>query len=70
VLADRVSSEAGESAERRIRRLYELLLDRHPEPDEVTLALAYLEQPSNGKASRWESYAQVLLASNEMLYVD
>jgi hypothetical protein len=29
-----------------------------------------LSQPTRGKLSRWEEYAQALLMSNELMYVD
>jgi len=35
-------------------------------------ALAFLAKPAPAQAemTRWEEYAQILLASNEMFYVD
>jgi hypothetical protein len=56
--------------EARIRNAYRTLFAREPERDEITVALAYLKKPSSGDISRWDQYAQMLLASNEMLYVD
>ena len=61
-LAGRLSKET--SAEARVRRGYQLLFAREPTPAEVRLATEFLA------ASTWEQYAQVLLTSNEFLYVD
>jgi hypothetical protein len=54
----------------RIRRIYQLLFGREPEKTETKLALQFLRQPETSSMSRWEQYAQLLLVSNEMLYVD
>ena len=56
--------------EARIKNAYRILFSREAERDEVTVALAYLNKPASGDISRWDQYAQMLLASNEMLYVD
>jgi mono/diheme cytochrome c family protein/cytochrome c553 len=69
VLAARLE-EAGATDEERIAGAYRLLFSREAESDEVTLALAFLQKPTASKMSRWTRYAQLLLASNEMLYVD
>ena len=37
---------------------------------EMQLALAFLAAPPEGGLTRWEQYAQVLLAANEFLYLD
>jgi mono/diheme cytochrome c family protein len=68
-LACRVEAIAS-SDEARIRALYRLLFSREPAPDETALAVAFLHKPSISGMSRWSRYAQLLLASNEMLYVD
>jgi hypothetical protein len=67
--AKRIAASAGKD-ETRIRNAYRTLFSREPERDEVTVALAYLNKPATGDISRWDQYAQMLLASNEMLYVD
>ncbi len=61
----------------RIERAYELLYARQPGADEVKLALDYLSPTappahdgSDVKLTRWQRYAQALLAANEFLYVD
>jgi hypothetical protein len=71
----------------RIRRLYQLVYQRDPRPEEVEMGLEFIiaiqsalitqeaaaevetlskEEP----LSPWEQYAQVLLMSNEMMFVD
>jgi len=59
-----------ESDKSRIERAYRLLFGREPEKAELKVALEFLRQPDPPTMSRWEQYAQVLLTSNEMLYVD
>jgi hypothetical protein len=54
----------------RIRDAYRLLYAREPEPAEMKLGLAYLAKTVSGAMTRWERYAQALLASDEALYVD
>ncbi len=54
----------------RVERLYQRLFGRAPTREETALALDYTQKPASGSLSRWEQYAQLLLASNEMLYVD
>ena len=67
--ARRMKESAG-SDDARVRNAYGILYARDPEPDEISVALAYLKKPASGNVSRWEQYAQMLLVSNEMLYVD
>jgi hypothetical protein len=72
-LAARLSAEVKEGDEARVRRAYELLYGRPPAADETRLALAFLARPEPGSPAgmtRWERYAQALLAANEMMYVD
>jgi hypothetical protein len=56
--------------EPRVRRAYQLLFARDPDRDELDLASEFLGKPSVTGMTRWQEYAQVLLASNEALYVD
>ena len=67
--AKRVTASANKD-DARIRNAYRMLFSREPERDELTVSLAYLNKPTSGDISRWDQYAQMLLASNEMLYVD
>ncbi|HET6408332.1 MAG TPA: DUF1549 and DUF1553 domain-containing protein, partial [Chthoniobacteraceae bacterium] len=59
-----------EADEDRVRLAYHLLFSREPADDERALALVYLQKPAASNMSRWDQYAQLLLATNEMLYVD
>lgn len=56
------------SDEQRIARLYLLLFGRRPSPDELRLGQEFLG--SAGDDAAWQRYAQVLLASNELMYLD
>src|ERR1051325_723355 len=71
-LARRLTSDAKESDRKRIEHAYELLFARSPDKTELKAGLAWLHKPAEAsmKLTRWEQYAQVLLASNEMSYVD
>ena len=66
--AEAMSADGGEG---RITWAYRQLFGRDPEPEEMKLGLAFLESvPSGGAMTAWQQYAQVLLASNELLYLD
>ena len=70
-LAARVRAEAPESEPARVRHVYRLLFSRQPNPEELSLGVAFVGGGSEpGGARRWEQYAHLLLASNEALYVD
>ncbi|PYJ82969.1 MAG: hypothetical protein DME22_16935 [Verrucomicrobia bacterium] len=69
-LADRLTTDPKENNARRIQSAYRLLFGREPEKSETELAIAFLLKPDDSEMSRWEQYAQLLLVSNEMLYVD
>jgi hypothetical protein len=73
-LVARVQAEAGDTAGR-IRRAHELAYGRLPAKVEERIGAAYLSarddaEEAGSKLTRWERYAQVLLASNEFLYID
>jgi hypothetical protein len=79
-LAERVSAASADD-EHRVRLAYELVYSRPPTDAELDVARNYLlaeedaDEDQAGAApaaqlSRWERYAQALLASNEFLYVD
>jgi hypothetical protein len=54
-----------------IRYAYELLFARLPAADEIELATVYLDvEDVQQRKLRWEQYAQLLLISNEMMYID
>ncbi len=72
-LARRVKREAPAGTEARVRRAYQLLFQRHPTAGQMRLAVAFLTEGAPGREpseSLWEQYAQVLLASNEFLFID
>jgi hypothetical protein len=69
--AARVEKLGGSDTER-IAAAYRLAFGRAPEPAESELAERFLKLPTkpDDKLTRLQQYAQVLLASNEMMYVD
>jgi uncharacterized protein DUF1553/uncharacterized protein DUF1549/cytochrome c len=62
----------GSSDTERITAAYRLAFGRQPEAREIELAENFLAHPPKpgDRLTRWEQYAQVLLASSEMMYVD
>jgi len=63
--------------DRRVTKLYETLFNRAPDDDEMKLAQTFLaneripvDASDAHELSRWEQYAQALLMSNELMYVD
>jgi hypothetical protein len=66
-LGDRVAPLPNDKA--RVREAYRILFAREPDRSEISLALDFLKKPA-AEMPRWQQYAQMLLASNEMLYVD
>jgi mono/diheme cytochrome c family protein len=58
----------------RVELLYQRIFNRAPDPNEVSLGLAYVESPAaraeGSSLGPWEQYAQVLLMSNEFTYID
>jgi hypothetical protein len=69
-LSKRLATEASGADEQRIRRAYYLLFGREATADEVRLGVEFLQEHEEAGMTRWEEYCQVLLASNEALYVD
>jgi hypothetical protein len=69
-VARNIADRSANNDPARVRTAYLLLFNRTPEPEELTLALGFLRKPDAGKMSRWAEYIQMLLASNEMMYVD
>lgn len=70
--AARLQREAATNDAARIRLAFQLAYGRPPEDVEIDLGKAYLSGAfdSQNKLSLWESYAQVLLSSNEFMYLD
>jgi hypothetical protein len=62
----------GTTDEERIAAAYRLAFGRAPEKAESDLARKFLKMPTkpDDRLTRWQQYAQVLLASNELMYVD
>lgn len=68
--AARLQASAEDDATR-VANAYRLLFAREPDAEELSLATAFLARPeAKSGTTRWEQYAQMLLISNEMLYVD
>lgn len=74
--SSRLIREVPEGDEARIRRAFLLAFGRPETPEELELGLSYLQQDDSVEEqqgtslSRWERYAQVLLGSNEFMYLD
>jgi hypothetical protein len=66
------AEKLGTTTEERVRAAYRLAFGRAPERAELELATKFLALPAqtDDKLTRWQQFAQVLLASNELLYVD
>ncbi len=68
-LAARMTAMATDDAGR-IGNAFLLLYGRPATPQELQMGLAFLAGSAEGSLSRWEQYSQVLLSTNEFLYVD
>lgn len=62
--------EAAGSDEKRVEAAYRMFFLRKPDADERAMAVAFLRKPSSGEMTRLEQFAQSLLISNELMYVD
>lgn len=76
-LSQRIARDASADGTVRIASLYSLLFQRAPTQAETQVGLAYLQSPLPDtvapdavKLSPWERYAQVLLGTNEFLFLD
>jgi hypothetical protein len=67
-LAARLAGEEPAGGESRIRRLYLLALARPPSPAEIEIGRRLLAP--DGDIDPWERYCQVILSSNEFIYID
>jgi hypothetical protein len=56
----------------RIAAMYHIVLTREPTNEEIADCLAFVaeQKEDDSKLSKWEQLAQVLLSSNELMYVD
>jgi cytochrome c553 len=73
-LAAKLTSRPGLSDAERVREAFLLVYGRSVTERELTLALNFLQTPNppgtGPTLTRWEQYAQVLLSTNEFLFVD
>ncbi|MGI8980955.1 MAG: PSD1 and planctomycete cytochrome C domain-containing protein [Pirellulaceae bacterium] len=72
-LVERLQAEVGSDSSARIRLAYQTLLQREPAAEELALAIEFVSSNTADGVSAealWREYAQVLLASNELLFVD
>ena len=54
----------------RIRAAFRLLFQRRPTEAEATQAMSFLHKYPGDANEKWAAYARILLASNELLFVD
>lgn len=71
-LAQRLQQCGATDDTARVAYAYRLIFSREPEPRETASALRYLHAQDNVSAGvdPWAPFAQALLATNEMMYVD
>ena len=67
-LLQAVPDDGADAADRRIDWAWRNLFGRQPTADEMRLSAEFLQQAE--PVSRWRQFAHVLLASNELQYVD
>jgi hypothetical protein len=62
------------SPEQRVAALYRLVLARAPRPEEVQMGVRFVSQMGGSKTgsqlTAWQQYAQVLLLTNELMFMD
>ena len=66
------AEKLGKTDTERITAAYNLAFGREPATQELDLAERFLKRPAtkDDKLTRWQQFAQVLLASNELMFVD
>ena len=80
-IARRLLADASQTDAQRIERVHQLMLGRHPTPEESVQANEFLTAYAASPTAQarpvetrilmaWQSYCQALLCSNEFLYVD
>jgi hypothetical protein len=69
-LAARLKREVTDGNEARVRRAYLLVYGRPATQRQVDLAIRFLTARGENSDAMWQQYAQVLLGSNEFLFVD
>jgi hypothetical protein len=73
LLANRLSAEGNTDDAAKIKRAYQMLYGREATEAEVQLGLGFLQEVRTDPAQHptaWQQYAQVLLSSNEFIFVD
>ena len=67
----RIEKAASTDTER-VKAAYRIAYQRAPSDKELSLGVAFASAKANSadKLTRWQQYAQILLASNELMYVD
>lgn len=70
-ISERLNRECGASDHARIERAYWLLYSRAPTQREMQLGRSFLSDVDEQEAdTAWKQYVHVLLASNELLYIE
>jgi hypothetical protein len=69
-LTQRPELKSAASTDAKIRATYEVLFQREPARDEVQLGEKFLGTASSSSTNSFERYAQVLLLSNELMFID
>ncbi len=85
-LAELVALEAGDEAEERVRHYYRTVFQRDATPEEVRTGVGFIASTDGNMVpvvadddddaetveplTAWELYAQTLLLSNELLFLD
>ena len=68
-LSQRIQVSA-ESVEDQIAAAWRIVFGRQPDAEETSLAASFVGGDAEGRGERWNQFAQILLASNELLIVD
>ncbi|MBS1812178.1 MAG: PSD1 domain-containing protein [Acidobacteria bacterium] len=75
-ITQQLSAKSPDDPARRVAIAYSQILNREAAPDEITMALKYIEgfKPKmpgeKTDEAAWQSFCRVLLSSNEFLYLD
>jgi hypothetical protein len=68
-LSQRIQASA-ESVNDQIAAAWRIVFGRSPDAEETSLAASFVGGNAEGQSERWNQFAQILLASNELLIVD
>jgi len=71
-LAARPEMAAASTPEEKVKALYRIVYSREPTDAESLICVAFTQQPidSTTQLSAWDQLAQILVSSNEFLYLD